>query len=120
MRSIALVLGMMVLMLAAASCGTEATSSSCSPGDNCLCNGTGSCDFECDGVGCDFECRGAGSCNLTCTQGGCNALGSGAGSLNLSCPGGGCSVTCAGAGSCNIIGCPECACVEQLGVCNHL
>jgi hypothetical protein len=82
----------------------------CRAGDNCECNGIGSCNNECDGGGCSFVCKGLGSCDFTCEQGGCEAFCKGEGSCNLSCPGGDCVMFCTGAGSCNISDCPNDSC----------
>ncbi len=107
-----------VFVPAASSCiGNKSTS--CKPGETCVCSGIGNCDIECPGGDCIMICQGTGNCKFDCEGGGCSVACQGTGNCNLSCEGGECSQHCSGSGNCILSDCSfGCSLTcENIGTC---
>ncbi len=76
--------------------GIGNSTTSCTAGAACLCDGIGNCTRDCPAGGCQFLCRGLGNCNFTCEGGNCGVLCENTGNCILESCAGGCDVMCAG------------------------
>ena len=103
MMAIGLALGLW--LNAPAGCG--AVEATCGAGKSCVCEGAGSCEYDCPGGGCDMRCEGAGACDFRCDGGGCDVACDGQGACELACPGNNCNLSCTGAGSCELTECTK-------------
>lgn len=84
------VFGLVVVAVSLSGCGGGVCS-----GDNCACEGTASCEFECPQGGCNQACSGESSCTASCEGGGCNQSCTGAAECTFTCDDG-CNQSCLG------------------------
>jgi hypothetical protein len=96
--------------------------SDCPSGGTCLCEGIGSCTYDCDDGNCALGCEGTGNCFLNCPGGDCVVDCRGQGNCNVTCAGGGCHVTCSGTGNCELSQCDDSCSLDcqTIGTCSQV
>jgi hypothetical protein len=65
-RGLSITMGLVFGLWLSLSGGCGAVEAECAAGKACVCEGAGSCEFDCPDGGCSMTCEGLGSCEFSC------------------------------------------------------